>query len=92
VEFLTFETFVSVPLLIAVYYAGALVVPVILFSQRKKLLVYARIANEKLRFGKLKWILLLTFAFVVFQIFWRMVFETIIGYFQMRDYLQQLAG
>ncbi|ADR34678.1 hypothetical protein Sulku_2018 [Sulfuricurvum kujiense DSM 16994] len=91
-EFLSFETFVSVPLLIAVYYAGAFLVPVLLFFQRKKLFAYARIANEKLRFGRVKWVLLLTFAFVVFQIFWRMMFEMIIGYFQMRDYLQQLTG
>jgi hypothetical protein len=30
--------------------------------------------------------------FIGVELMWRMMFEMLIGYFQMREYLQQLAG
>ncbi len=91
-DFLTFETFVSIPLLISVYYLGVIVLPLLVFVKRRGLLRYSRLAEEQMGLGRVKQFFILAFFLVVFQIFWRMMFETIIGYFQMRDYLQQLAG
>jgi hypothetical protein len=30
--------------------------------------------------------------FILLELGWRMMFEMLIGFFQMRDYLQQLVG
>jgi hypothetical protein len=30
--------------------------------------------------------------FIGFEVMWRMMFEMLIGYFQMREYLQHIAG
>ncbi len=91
-DFLTFETFISVPLLIAVYYLGVFFLPIMIFVWRRELLVYFRAAQEQTDMGRVKLWSFAALFLVLFQLLWRMMFETIIGYFQMRDYLQQLAG
>jgi len=92
VEFLTFDAFVSIPILMVAYYGGVLLIPLLAIANRSFLLRWIRAFEGKFPHSKVRLFLLLGFFFIVFQVIWRMMFETIIGYFQMREYLQQLAG
>lgn len=74
------------------YYAGVIFIPLLGVVKKEYIAKSIHVAEEKFGFTKVKLFVLLGFFFVVFQIIWRVMFEMIIGYFQMRDYLQQLAG
>lgn len=91
-DFLTFDSFISIHLLIAAYYAGVVFIPLLAIANRNYLLKWIHAFEEKYGFSKRKLFLFLGLFFIIFQIVWRMMFEMIIGYFQMHDYLRQLAG
>jgi hypothetical protein len=86
-DFLTFKSFISIELLIFFYYLGAVVTPLVMFYIFKKykffgLLDFFSIKNRVYIF------LLFFVAFIFGEIFLRMGFEAIIGYFQMVEALK----
>jgi len=48
---------------------------------------YTTLSNK----DRLIYVLILLCIFLSMEIFWRMMFETMIAYFQMHDYLQDMA-
>ncbi|MGD9654331.1 MAG: DUF4282 domain-containing protein [Sulfuricurvum sp.] len=89
-DVLGFETFISVPILIFVYYTGALLIPFMLLYYRRSL--ERRVSLEgRWRGAKMKILALFIVCFLLGQIMWRMMFEVMIGYFQMHEYLRGLA-
>jgi len=101
-DILRFKHFIAVDVLITVYYVGALVVPVALWWGRgaliKRFETLARLdvkvrslyASMTLR-NRIYAGLLLVGSFLMMELMWRMMFETVIAYFQMREYLEQLT-
>jgi hypothetical protein len=100
VDFLTFKSFISIDVLILFYYIGAVLVPVFLLITKrqlqKKFLVLEK-SNDIFKGifktlslkSKIKFIILMVFIFLFMELFWRMGFEMMIGYFQM---VQSLKG
>ena len=99
---ITFETFVSPTLLIGFYYLGAVGGPIVgLFVTRQLIAVARRVdvpSSDAVEAAREVWIktragigLMAVFAFVFFELFWRMLFEFLIAYFQMRDALLALS-
>jgi hypothetical protein len=91
-EFLTFESFISVPVLIAFYYLGALMIPALLWAKRSWVIKVTDILVRYFPIATSRLILGFIVLFIGFEMMWRMMFEMLIGYFQMREYLQHLAG
>jgi len=103
IDYLTFRSFISPHVLLACYYIGALGVPVgsWFFAGwiKRKYLVVSDIyessktmtfSNTKTKDRMLFYVLFALFLFCV-EIVWRIVFEFLIAYFQMRDVLLELA-
>jgi len=87
-DFLTFNSFITPSVLIVIYYAGVFFLPLLLWIYRKKVqFLYNAYESQ----NKLKVILSIFGFFLVMQLFWRMMFEMIIGYFDMHNYLHQMA-
>ncbi len=98
-DFLSFNTFISIPVLITFYYLGAVVMPLSLwFFTRwimKKFSLIKNIQEVGRAFvwrslsvkQKILFILLFNFLFVFMELMWRVMFEYIIAYMQMRDAL-----
>jgi len=89
-DFLTFKIFISLDVLIIMYYLGAIGVPVGMWFLARWLKDKFCTAEEKAKTkGKLrtKMILIFSVIFIVMEIFWRVMFEFLIAYFQMRDVL-----
>lgn len=102
-HFLTFECFIAIPLLLLGYYLGAVLLPLVLWLSRHYLLDKFSLLNwidqqRNLIFKQLSQrdriivIVLLFLMFVAMEIIWRMMFEAMIGYFQMHDFLKFLAS
>lgn len=102
-DYLIFKRFISIETLIIFYYLGAIIIPVGLAMFAKSLIKKYELINEPYLIGKeLLWKLLnnkqkvkLAGLFVLFfifaQLFWRMLFEFLIAFIQMRDSLLQLT-
>ena len=100
-DFLTFKDFISIPALIGFYYLGAVVMPILMWRisllLSKKLSVFSDLhhtGKDKIwnRLGarqKALFISLFTMAFLFMELFWRMFFEFLIAYMQIRDALLQ---
>lgn len=100
-DFLTFKSFISIPALISFYYLGALVFPVFIWLSSAWLIKRLNIIEAIHDKGKkqvwgilnVKQKLILTTAFLTMflfmELFWRMLFEFLIAYLQMRDALLQ---
>lgn len=102
-DFLMFKTFISADVLIFFYYIGAVLIPILLWQSRRYLIEKSKIINEinsymlKIfsSFSTKEQIyakLFMIFVFIFMELIWRMMFEFMIAYFDMRDYLQQIAG
>ena len=102
-NFLTFKTFISSDILIFFYYIGAVLIPILLWQSRVYLKdrfkiiqlineqivkIFSSLSNKEQSYARL----FILFAFISMEIIWRMMFEVMIAYFDMRDYLQQIAG
>lgn len=102
-DFLTFKRFITGDLLVLFYYIGAVFIPILLWTLRKYLArkfslfkslqsiqqqVYASLSTK----DRLIYIVLLLALVLSMEIIWRMMFEAMIAYFQMRDYLQIIAS
>ena len=101
-DFLTFKSFISIDALIFFYYVGAILIPFALYKSKNYLIDNFKIFNifNKLILqifnllddkDKRSIKILLFLLFIFMEIFWRMMFEMMIAYFQMRDYLQTIA-
>ncbi len=101
IDFLTFKLFISPYLLIICYYLGAITIPFAswflglwvkgkflrIFEQRKEFSLYHKFITE----SKTSWSLLFISIFMSMEIIWRMMFEFIIAYMQIREALLLLS-
>ena len=100
-DFLTFKTFISTDALIVFYYLGAFILPVGLWVLlnwvvRKYKLICATYESGKemlwkslSRKQKIKFVTFFITLFLLMELFWRMLFEFLIAYMQIRDVLLQ---
>jgi len=100
-DFLTFKTFISTEALIIFYYLGALILPIGLWLLLTWLIRKYRLLNTAYENGKellwkslnrkqqIKFIAFFVISFLFMELFWRMLFEFLIAYMQMRDALLQ---
>ena len=100
-DFLTFKTFISTEVLIICYYLGALILPIGLWLLLTWLIRKYRLLNTAYESGKellwkslnrkqqIKFIAFFVISFLFMELFWRMLFEFLIAYMQMRDALLQ---
>jgi len=100
-DFLTFKSFISTEALIIFYYIGAIILPIgawylVGWLLRKYALI--NIAYEKgketiwdslSRPQKNKALVFFITMFIFMELFWRMLFEFLIAYMQIRDALLQ---
>lgn len=99
---LSFNTFITQNILIFIYYIGAVIFPVMIYLFRNYLItniswfktLYKKIEKFYISFPTSKkrvfWIVF-WIIFVCAELFWRMMFETMIGYFDMHDYLHMIS-
>jgi hypothetical protein len=92
VNFLTFESFISIPVLIAFYYLGALLIPALLWYKQSWVVKIADALMQTFPITTSRLVLGFMILFVGFEIVWRMMFEMLIGYFKMIQYLHHLAS
>ncbi len=102
-DFLTFQTFITQDVLIFFYYIGAVVMPLALWRFRRYMIAklpFCRQADNmaKTVFMQLKplhrWAAVAIFIvlFLVMELLWRMMFETMIAYFQIHDDIHRMLG
>ena len=87
-DFLTFERFVTQDILIVFYYLGVFFLPLLLWYYKERVTFFYKAYTSE------KKALYLSIAFGVFlfmQMMWRMMFEAMIGYFDMHNYLHDIA-
>lgn len=102
-DFLSFKFFISPIVLVVFYYIGALGVPVSswiftmwvkrkywvasdIYESGKNVIVNITSKKDRVRFA-----IVFTLIFIFLEIIWRMIFEFLIAYLQMRDALIKLA-
>ena len=102
-DILSFNTFITQNVLIFLYYIGAILIPVILYFFKDYLIEnvsFIKAANDKLhafysafssRQKIVFWMIFIT-MFLCMELCWRMMFEAMIGYFDMHDYLYKIAN
>lgn len=98
-DFLSFKSFISIPVLIGFYYIGAVIMPIFLWLTAIFLVKKYQFINTLHKKSKeTLWDLLNTkqkiifiaffiTAFLFMELFWRMLFEFLIAYLQIRDAL-----
>ena len=98
-DFLTFKSFISTEVLIIFYYHGALILPIVIWLLFTWLIRKYRLLNTTYESGKeilwkslnkkqqTKFVALFVTSFLFMELFWRMFFEFLIAYMQMRDAL-----
>jgi hypothetical protein len=98
-DFLTFKTFISQDALIVFYYMGAIFCPFFAWVLAKILIYKFDLIGSLHQKGKeFFWktlsfkqkilvSFLMVFIFLLMQLFWRMMFEFLIAYMQIRDAL-----
>lgn len=100
-DILTFNSFVAQDVLIFFYYIFALLVPLLLWKFRlyilKKVSFFKDINDSFMEFyyslskqNKIILVTLFILIFVCMELFVRMIFEAMIGYFDMHDYLYKI--
>ena len=88
-DFLNFKTFVSPYMLFTFYYLGAIVAPITAYIFAKKIYKYPKeiISKTMTSQYKVKIIILSIGMFIFMEILWRMMFEFLLAFLQMRDAL-----
>jgi hypothetical protein len=94
-EFLTFKSFISIDVLILFYNIGAIVMPIAVWSISSFVFQKFHIINSSKKIvwnslsKKQRFYIVLIFVgmFIFMEIFWRMIFEFLIAYMQIRDAL-----
>ena len=104
IDFLNFRLFISTYVLVACYYIGAIGMPVaswfLLLWIRRRFAIAAEIHDATKtaltdttgRKERVLFYLLFLGCFICMEILWRMLFEFLIAYLQMREALVNLAG
>lgn len=89
IDFLTFKSFISYNMLFVFYYLGAIGVPFFVFFYTKKFYKYPKDTLDPLinKEYKIKLFTLFIALFIFMEIIWRMMFEFLIAFLQMRDAL-----
>jgi len=103
IDFLKFHTLISIDVLIVFYYVGAIILPLgilwFLFWIKARFVqnfvgaqtvieVSTRKASNLLNpSSKTKWFVLFLVSFLFAELFWRLLFEFLIAFMQMRDAL-----
>ena len=101
-DILSFNTFVTQDVLIFFYYIGAVLIPIALYFFKDYILKNVPLLqrgydklysyyNHSSRNEKRTFLLLSIGIFVCMQLCWRMLFEAMIGYFDMHDYLHIIS-
>ncbi len=83
-DILSFKTFISPNVLVLFYYTGVVGIPIVLWYFQSYLLKKSRMKSNALMW--IGFIVMIIFA----ELFWRMIFEMLIGYFDIHNYLQKL--
>jgi len=90
-DIVTFNAFVAQDILLFFYYIFALLMPFLLWKFRlyilKKVSFYERLSQK----NKVVVIVLFMMIFVCMELCLRMIFEAMIGYFDMHDYLYTIT-
>ncbi|MCW8953871.1 MAG: DUF4282 domain-containing protein [Sulfurimonas sp.] len=88
-DILSFKTFISSYILYALYYIGAAFVPFICFKYTNQIYKYPKNSIDKIIPKKYKFKVFVFFLsiFIFLEILWRMMFEFLIAYLQIRDSL-----
>lgn len=98
-EFLSFQTLISRQALIVFYYLGAVVMPVIMFFAMRRILsssstlqalfalTQTQLETHLSGWSRVKLWLAFVVLFMLMQLLWRMLFEFLIAFMQMRDAL-----
>ena len=98
-DFLTFKSFISTEVLIIFYYIGALILPVgiwffLAWLVRKYKFLNTAYENSKTmvweslnKQQQTKLVAIFITCFLFMELFWRMLFEFLIAYMQIRDAL-----
>jgi len=88
-DFLSFKTFISPYMLFIFYYIGAILVPFFAFKYAKKIYKYPQKTIEKIIPIKYKFRISLASIsiFLLLEILWRMMFEFLLAYLQIRESL-----
>ena len=101
-EFLAFKSFISTEVLIIFYYLGALMLPIGVWLSLTWLIQKYRLLNTTYESGReiiwkslsrkqqAKIVVFFVISFLFMELFWRMFFEFLIAYMQMRDALLQI--
>jgi len=95
-DFLTFKTFITPTLLILFYYVGAIIIPFVSFMIARwiKSNYFKDVGSEiKKSLSRKQYFYILSIALLCFfcmELFWRVIFEFFIAYFDMHDALMKL--
>ena len=103
IDFLKFKTFIAIDFFIFLYYFGAIIVPLLSFLKRayihKKIAILDKFCNSLLLLfsrltikQKASSIGAMVLFFIFLEIMWRIVFEMIIGYFQLVQNSKLVGG
>ena len=98
-DILTFNQFVTQDILIFFYYIGVVAIPIVLVFSREYLIQNISLLkklDDKIQSSlnlKEKTIMLVSFItlLIFVELGWRMIFEMMIGYFDMHDYLYVIS-
>ena len=88
-DFLTFQTFITPKILILFYYIGAVAMPLVAWSA-SWWLKRRYFPDYKLPKQIYLYIIFLL-CFLCMELFWRMMFEFLIAYFDMHDALMRMS-
>ncbi len=100
-DFLIFKSFISIEVLIGFYYLGAVLMPFVAWylvawltnkydAAKLAYKIGKNVLWNQLSFSqKLRLVFLFGVTFLFMQLFWRMLFEFLIAYMQIRDALIQ---
>ncbi|MEA3371439.1 MAG: DUF4282 domain-containing protein [Campylobacterota bacterium] len=88
-DILSFKTFISPYMLYIFYYVGAVLVPLVMLKYSYKIYAFLKIDIKKIipQEYRLKVYAVSILIFLFLEILWRMMFEFLIAYLQIRDAL-----
>ena len=100
-DFLLFKTFITSSLLLFIYYIGAVLIPLLSwyiaawvhknYLSKVSGLVKEEIKRRTTAKQRLYTVIAFVLCFLFMEIFWRMMFEFFIAYFDMHDALMQIS-
>lgn len=99
-DFLAFQVYITPPVLLVVYYVGALLLPVVIYVGARRL--RQRLARKDWKRAEdlaTRWLsqrsriaAYAAVGLVLAELGWRMIFEFLMAYFQMHEALTRMSG